>query len=148
MNAKVPYPFMTFAEQVPEAAQLLDPTTSADEKELILWKIEDDIEIVRSIADRDTQRDRHAANHAERTRVMNDLRLDARGKPERGEPSRLAAAHGVRVAKIRKWVEQLRQATPKGAEAVADDWRTVCYGQMLRKQRSVAGGQRGKLAKI
>jgi hypothetical protein len=141
---KLTTPWMVFAEQVPEAARLHDPSISADERDRIRRGVRDSIDVVKEFADRNTQRGRHAADHAKRERVMAGLRVDARGKPKRGEPSRLAAAHGVPVIKIRKWIEQLRKTPRKGSESVQDDWRTVVYGKMLRHERSMAGRQRTK----
>jgi len=142
MAEKPEYPFMVFAESLPDAESLSDPNISASEKERIDFRVDDTIQLVKDFADRNTQKGRHAANHAERDRVMGDLRRDARGKPKRGEPSRLAEAHGVRVIKVRKWIAQILKSAPKGSEAVPDDWRTVYYGQMLRRQRSEAAKKR------
>jgi len=89
------------------------------------------------VADRNTQKGRHEKNHVTRKRVMDDLKRNARGRPLRGEPSRLARDHGVPVIKVRKWIEQLKNA-PLGSEAIPNDWRTVYYGHALRLQRSSA----------
>jgi hypothetical protein len=143
MAEKPEYPtFMVFAEQVPEAARLHDPNTPADEKERIRSEVNALVDVVRDIADRNTQKGRNKAALDLRESVMADLRVDARGKPIQGEPSRLHEAHGVPVIKIRKWIAQRRKSPRMGAEAVPDDWRTVVYGQMLRRQRSEAAKKR------
>jgi hypothetical protein len=142
MIEKPEWPWMVFAEAVPDAARLHDPNVSGDEKDRIRREVRSLVEVVRDIADRNTQKGRHAANHAQRERVLRDLRVDARGKPMRGEPSRLAEAHGVPLVKVRKWIEQSRKPSPKGRDAIPYDWRTVYYGQALRRQRSDAAKKR------
>jgi hypothetical protein len=132
---------MVFAEALPQPARLADPNTPAAEKDLIRREVNALVETVKSVADRNTQQDRHEKHHEKRARVMADLKVDARGKPMRGEPKRLADVHDVRVAQVRKWVEQLKAAPSKGSQAIPDDWRTVYYGQALRHQRSSAASR-------
>ncbi len=131
------YPFMVFAESLPEATRLADSNTPLAERAQILREVNAVVDVVKSVVDRNTQQGRHEKSHAARKRVMDDLRRDARGRPLRGEPSRLARDHGVPVVKVRKWIEQLKNA-PLGSEAIPSDWRTVYYGKALRFQRSTA----------
>ena len=144
MVEKPEWPFMVFAEMVPEAERLNDPHTPADEKERIEFRVEDDIEVVTKFADRNTQKGRHKLDIGQRDRVMGDLRRDARGKPVRGEPRRLHEAHGVPLAKVRKWIEQTLKSPRRGSESFPHDWRTVVYGQMLRREQSRIARQKYK----
>jgi hypothetical protein len=146
-GTKPTWPFMVFAESLPEAARLHDPNTPADEKDRIRRDVNASIDVVKEFAERNTQKGRNAAELAARARVMGDLQVDARGKPKRGEPSRLAAVHNIPVVKVRKWIEQLRKPPRGGAESVPDDWRAVYYGKMLSRERSAIGRQRNKFRK-
>jgi hypothetical protein len=137
-DAKPEWPFMVFAESLPQAGRLADPNTPADERDTIRREINAVMDMVKDVADRNTQRGRHEKDYEKRARVMADLKRNALGKPLRGEPARVAELHGVRVIQVRKWIEQLKKAPRKGSAAIQGDWRTIYYGQALRHQRSVA----------
>lgn len=141
--SKTPFPFMVFSESLPEAQRLHDPNTSTEEKERIRWKLEDTLDLVKSVADRNTQSGRHKDNYKKREQVLKELRRDKRGKPLRGEPGRLASLHKISRRTVEKWIIQVSKA-PKGPVVVGDDWQTVYYGQMLRHQNSLAARKKRK----
>jgi hypothetical protein len=138
------YPFMVFAEAVPQAARLADAKTTPDERAMILREVRDTIDIVKSVVDRNTQSGRHKKNHERRDRIMAKLRRDEHGAPVRGETKRLARRYGVSTRTVEKWIAQLRRAPARGSEAVPDDWRTVYVGEGLRHQYRVAAHRRRK----
>jgi len=132
------WPFMVFCEAIPEAQQLANPNTPTEERERILRELKDTIDVVKAVADGDTQPGRHRANRERRNSIIRDLRVDAHGKPLWGEPRRLALKHKVPLAQVRKWIAQV-QHPRKGSEAIPDDWRSVYVGQRLRYQKRLAG---------
>ncbi len=144
-KAKIQYPtFMVFAEAVPDAARLADSKTPPNERARIRDRVNWAMDAARSAADRNTQQLRHAPAIRLRNSVMRDLRCDARGKPLRGEPQRLADKNpGVTVHRIQKWIEQLRRQRAGGI-ALPDDWRTVYYGEAVLNQTREAGRRRHK----
>lgn len=141
---KLRYPFIVFRGSLPEVERLHDSNASPDEKDRARKEVNALIELAKAIADRNTQRSRHKDNHDLRDGIMAGLRRDARGKPVRGEPKRLASIHDVSPRTIQKWIEQLSKPPAKGADAVLADQRTVYYAKMLRHQNSLAGSQRKK----
>jgi hypothetical protein len=149
VSGKKSFGFMVFREafNLPDGRNRItlmnDPNTPTDVRDKIRQDFNDSVDVVKEVADRNTQRGRHAANHATRERVMAGLQID-RGKPKRGEPSRLAALHGVPVNKVRKWVEQLRTAPRSGSAAIRLTWLTVYQGESLRHRNRLAGRQRKK----
>jgi hypothetical protein len=145
-KAKIEYPtFGVFAEAVPDAARLADPSTPARERLRIEERANWAVGAARDAADRNTQLRRHAENHERRAKVMQGLRRDANGKPLRGEPKRLAGANpGVTVRQIQKWIEQLRQPALSGGEVLPDDWSTVYYGEAVLQQTREAGRKGGQ----
>lgn len=146
MPKEKPVAFMVFSEMLDlpdgtnKAKLLTDPNTPADIKDPIRRNINQSLETVMAIAQRDTQQERHAENHQRRDSVLADLRCDDSGKAKRGEPKRLAGLHGVPVRQVQKWIEQRRKAMARPAIGpMPDDWTTVIEGEMLREQNRAAG---------
>lgn len=144
---KLRHPFMVFRGSLPEVEVLLDPNATPEEKARARMARNDSIDVVKSFAERNTQRGRHKEDHAKRDLIMAGLKRDAHGKPVRGEPARLATLHNVSRRTVEKWIEQLSKSPTRSAEAVRADSRAVYYGKMLRHQSSVAGRQRKKRAR-
>jgi hypothetical protein len=138
------WPFTVFAEAVPQAARLADPKVSQQEKDRIRRDANTSIDVAKTHYQRNTQKGRHGENHEKRARVMIELRCAQNGKPERGEPSRLAQRHHVSVKQVRKWIEQLRELASKGTGELPDDWRTVYVGEGIRHKYRLAGRLRHK----
>lgn len=133
--AKVRYPFMVFAESLPEAKVLNDPKTPAEVRDKIRRGINTSLDIAAKVpAARKQQERRHAANREKRDRIMADW---VPGR--RGERRRLAKLHGVSDIQIKKWMEQLRKAAPTPRESAPRDWRAVYYGKQLQHQYRIAG---------
>lgn len=152
---KVDFPFMVFHEafNLPDGSnridRLHDPKTPAEERDEIRRDFKTSLETVEQIENRNTQTERHAANHQLRDRVMAGLQVDACGKPKRGEPKRLADLHGLPIRKVRKWIEQLRNKSAISpstwrSEWDTADWQTVYYGEALREQNRVAARAKKK----
>ncbi len=142
---KVQYPtFMVFAESVPESIKLHDPATTLDERAQILTKANADMDVARAFSDRNTQQGPNAGARELRDRVMRDLKRNTNGRPQRGEPKRLATLHDIPVSRVRDWIRDMRKPARAGGNALPDDWRTVYYGQAVRHQARIAGRQRTK----
>jgi hypothetical protein len=141
---KTPIPFMVFAEAVPQSIRLADSKIPPEERARLLRDVNDSIDIVKAVADRNTQSGRHKKNHERRDRVLAGLRRDEHGVPLRGEPKRLANRHRVSVRTVEKWIAQLRRTRMKGAEAVLVDWRTVALGERVRHVNQAAARKRRK----
>jgi transposase-like protein len=144
MAKEKPVAFMVFSEMLdlPDGtnrAELLNnPNTPGQVKDAIRRDINQSKETVAAIAQRDTQRERHAENHERRDRVLAGLVRDQRGKPKYGEAKRLAKLHGVDVRQVQKWIQQVRKSSARPATALFDDWSTVIEGEMIREQNRAA----------
>lgn len=140
MPKKPQFPFMVFAESVPDATRLHAPSTMADERELILAKVDDAVEVVKSIATGNRRGARHRDSHHKRDRIMRDAKY-VPGK--RGEPKRIASKYGVSPRTVEKWIAQLRapEIDPPA------DWRTVYHGRALRNYQRELAQKRWKTPK-
>jgi hypothetical protein len=143
------FPFLVFHEAFtrPDGTNsvdlLHDPNTPKELRDEVRRDFKHSLETVASFVERNTKRGRHAMNHAKRDLVLADMRVDPRGKPQRGEPQRLADKHGISIVRIRKWIEQSRRNPPVTTTArlqwETTDWQTIYYGEALRAQNRSAG---------